>query len=253
MTGPLAPTYAGGMYVPRFNAVQDEAEIRRMVEAVGSALLVTTGPDGYPLATLLPVLWQGDTVVAHFARANEHWTAIEDGTPALLVVTGDEAYVSPSWYASKAEHGRVVPTWNYSAVHLTGRARVHHDPLWLRAAVDALVSRHEGGRATPWSTADAPERYIEGQLKAIVGLEVTVERVQAKAKLSQNRSAADRAGVVTGLRAEGSARAEAVAALMAAALEAEPEGQTADGVPTVPVSPGGGPAGRAAGRAGAPG
>lgn len=208
------------MYLPRFNAMEDETEIRRMVDDVGSALLVSTGPDGYPLATLLPVLWHGDTVVAHLARANEHWTAIGDGTPVLLVVTGDQAYVSPSWYASKAEHGRVVPTWNYSAVHLTGRARVHHDPQWLRGAVDALVTRHESGRAAPWSTADAPERYVEGQLRAVVGLEVTVERVEAKAKLSQNRSAADRAGVVAGLREDGAAGSLAVAERMAAALDA---------------------------------
>lgn len=207
------------VYVPHFNAVADESEIRRMVADVGSAQLITVGTDGYPMATLLPILWEGDTVIAHLARANPQWTHIGDNSPALLVVTGPEAYISPSWYASKAEHGRVVPTWNYSAVHLTGRARVHQDPDWLRRAVDDLVERHEGERPLPWRTSDAPEKYIRGQLGAIIGIEISVERVEAKAKLSQNRSAADRRGVVTGLLGDGSGGAEAVAEAMARDLD----------------------------------
>src|SRR5688572_25751852 len=142
------------MFTPRAHAVDDEPELRRMVADAGSAQLITVGGDGYPWATLLPIVWDGDTVVAHLARANPHWRQIGDGSPALLVVSGPEAYVSPSWYASKAEHGRVVPMWNYSAVHLTGRARVHDDLDRLRAAVDDLVARHEAARKTPWSTAD---------------------------------------------------------------------------------------------------
>lgn len=199
------------MHVPHYHGVEDEQEVRRMVADVGSAQLVTTGRDGYPLATLLPVIWEGDTVIAHMARANPHWQHIGAGSPALLVVAGAQAYISPSWYPSKAEHGRVVPTWNYSAVQLTGRARVHEDADWLRAAVDDLVERHEAHREAPWSTSDAPEKYIHGQLRAIVGIEVTVERVEGKAKLSQNRSAADRQGVVAGLRGEESRGAIAVA------------------------------------------
>ena len=199
------------MYVPHFNAWDDEPAIRRMVGEIGSAQLVTTGGDGYPLATLLPVVWRGDTVIAHFARANEHWKSIGEGQPALLVVTGPQAYISPTWYAAKAEHGRVVPTWNYSVVQLTGRATVHDDVDWLRGALDELVDHHEGHREAPWHRTDAPERYISGQLRAIVGLELVVERVEAKAKLSQNRSDADRAGVVTGLMAEETPDAHAMA------------------------------------------
>jgi transcriptional regulator len=199
------------MYVPHFNAWDDEPAIRRMVAAIGSAQLITTGADGYPLATLLPVVWRGDTVVAHLARANEHRKAIGPDQPALLVVTGPQAYISPTWYAAKAEHGRVVPTWNYSVVQLTGRATVHDDVDWLQGALDELVDRHEGHREAPWHRTDAPERYISGQLRAIVGLELTVERVEAKAKLSQNRSDADRAGVVTGLMAEETPDAHAMA------------------------------------------
>ena len=202
------------MYVPHFNALDDADAIRRMVADIGSAQLVTVGEDGYPLATLLPVVWRGDTVIAHLARANPHWKAIGAGDPALLVVTGPQAYISPTWYASKAEHGRVVPTWNYSVVQLSGRATVHDDADWVRGVVDELVERHEGHREAPWRSADAPQRYLEGQLRAIVGVEVAVERVEAKAKLSQNRSEQDRAGVVDGLLGEDSREAEAVAAQM---------------------------------------
>jgi len=202
------------MYVPHFNALDDEQAIRAMVAEIGSAQLVTTGADGYPLATLLPVVWRGDTVIAHFARANEHWKAIGPDQPALLVVTGPQAYISPTWYAAKAEHGRVVPTWNYSVVQLTGRATVHDDVEWLEGALDELVEHHEGHREAPWQRTDAPERYISGQLRAIVGLEFAVERVEAKAKLSQNRSDADRAGVIAGLDAETSPDAHAVAEQM---------------------------------------
>jgi transcriptional regulator len=202
------------MYVPHVNALDDEALIRRMVTDIGSAQLITPGDDGFPLATLLPVVWVGDTVRAHMARANPHWRQIGPGPPTLLVVSGPQAYVSPSWYASKAEHGRVVPTWNYSAVHLTGRAHVHEDADWLRRAVDELVARHEDPRPAPWRTADAPEQYIRGQLRAIVGVEVRIERVQGKAKLSQNRSDADRQGVIDGLRQERAPDAALVAAQM---------------------------------------
>jgi transcriptional regulator len=189
-----------------------------MVAALATAELITTGRDGYPLSTLLPILWRDDTVIAHFARANPHWQHIDDDTPALLVCGGAQAYISPTWYAAKAEHGRVVPTWNYSAVHLTGRARVHHDPEWLRAAVTDLVERHESGRREPWQVTDAPEKYIDAQLRAIVGVEIRVERVEGKAKLSQNRSEADRRGVVDGLRAEHTPSATAVADAMATGL-----------------------------------
>lgn len=190
------------MYVPPLHAVDDEAQLRAMVAAFGAAELVTVGEDGYPLATLLPLIWEGDRVVLHMARANEHWRAITPDSPALLVCGGPQAYVSPSWYASKREHGRVVPTWNYSSVHLSGRVRVYDDPAWLLDAVTRLTDRHEEHRDDRWRVTDAPESFVAGQLRGIVGLEVRVERVEGKRKLSQNRSEADRRGVVAGLRAE---------------------------------------------------
>ena len=193
------------MYIPHFNAMDDPADIRSFVEAIGSAEIVTVGSDGTPVATLLPILWSDDTrtVIAHMARANAHWREIGDDSPFLAIVAGPQAYISPSWYATKAEHGRVVPTWNYSAVHLTGTIRVHDDPDWVREAVTSLTEHHEKSRDQPWAVTDAPATFFDRNLKAIVGLEMSVERVEAKAKLSQNRSDADRAGVVAGLRAEG--------------------------------------------------
>ena len=186
------------LYVPHFNAMPDD-DVRAFVAAVGTAQVVTVAGDGTPDATLLPVLWDGDRLLGHFARANRHWQRIADGAPALAVVTGPDAYVSPGWYATKQEHGRVVPTWNYSVVHLRGTATVHDDADFLRDVVTRLTDAHEAGRDRPWAVTDAPEDYVIKQLRAIVGLEIRVEEVEAKAKLSQNRSAEDRAGVATGL------------------------------------------------------
>jgi transcriptional regulator len=202
------------MYTPRFNQVDDEAELRRLVATARVAWLVTAGADGVPQATLLPIVWRDDTVIAHLARANRHWRAIEQGAKALLIVTGPDAYIHPGWYRTKAETGKVVPTWNYSAVHLSGAATVHDDPDWLRAAVTELTEVHESGRQEPWAVTDAPPEYIDLQLSGIVGIEVTVERVEGKAKLSQNRSEDDRRGVVAGLEAEPFAGADAVASAM---------------------------------------
>ena len=140
--------------------------------------------------------------------------AITPASPALLICSGPEAYISPTWYAAKTEHGRVVPTWNYSAVHLSGTVRVHEDREWLRDAVTRLTAVHEHGRTDPWRPDDAPEKYIAGQLAGIVGLEITVTRVEGKAKLSQNRSEADRRGVVAGLLGEKQSGAAEIAAAM---------------------------------------
>lgn len=205
------------MYVPHHFVMDDVDAVRALVRSVHVGQLVTVGPDGAPDATLLPVLWDGDEVVAHLARANEHWRRIVDGSAALVVINGPDAYVTPRWYASKREHRRVVPTWNYSAVHLGGPVQVHDDVDWLRDAVTRLTDRHEDRTAdgnARWQVTDAPARYVGGQLRAIVGISMRVTRVDAKAKLSQNRSAADQLGVVEGLRATGDPGAEKVADAM---------------------------------------
>lgn len=206
------------MYTPPFNRIEDEDRIREFVAGVETGWLVTAGEDGVPAATLLPIIWRDDTVIAHMAIANPHWRAITPHMPGLLIVTGPDAYISPSWYAAKQEHGKVVPTWNYTAAHLTGTLQVHEDATWLRHAVTELTDRHESGRAEPWHVTDAPGQYIDAQLRGIVGVEMTVTGVEGKAKLSQNRSAADQRGVIDGLRTEQDPAAAEVAEQMEAAL-----------------------------------
>jgi transcriptional regulator len=218
------------VYVPRHFAVTDLTQVAEFVDAAQSATLVTF--DGTrPVATLLPVIWERPAVLAdgawgrllgHIAIANDQWRTAAPGAQALAIVTGPQAYISPSWYESKARHGRVVPTWNYEVVHLAGDVTFHQDTEWLRDLVTRLTSRHEGGRAHPWSVSDAPPEYVNGQLRAIVGVELTISSVEAKQKLSQNRSELDRAGVVAGLRDEPFHGAAAIADLMAARLT-EPE------------------------------
>jgi transcriptional regulator len=216
------------VYLPPHFTFPDLAEVGAFVDAAQSADLVTF--DGVkPIATLLPVIWdrpaepgEGDygRVLGHLAIANDQWQTAQPGTQALIIVHGPQAYISPSWYESKTRHGRVVPTWNYETVHLTGTITFHQDSEWLRALVTRLTRRHEGGREHPWAVTDAPPEYIDGQLRAIVGVELTITSVEAKQKLSQNRSELDREGVVAGLRAEPGPGAAAIADAMAAQLTA---------------------------------
>ena len=188
------------MYVPTHFAPGDD-DVRELLAHPGAADLVTAGPEGLE-ATMLPFLYDGDALLGHFARNNDHWKRA-DGRPCLVIVRGPDAYISPSWYPSKTEHGRVVPTWNYVTAHVHGTVTVHDDVAWLDDLVRRLTDRHEAGRPEPWSVDDAPERFFRGQLRAIVGVEVRIERVEAKFKLSQNRPAADIDGVVAGLRSVG--------------------------------------------------
>ncbi len=217
--------------MPRHFAVTDLARIADFVDAAHSATLVTF--DGTrPVATLLPVIWErpatlGDEsygrLLGHIAVANAQWQTAAPGAEALAIVTGPQAYISPAWYESKARHGRVVPTWNYEVVHLAGAVTFHQDAEWLRDVVTRLTRRHEAGRNHPWAVSDAPPEYINGQLRAIVGVEVAISSVEAKQKLSQNRSVPDRSGVVAGLRAESAdPGSEAIADLMAAQLTEKP-------------------------------
>jgi transcriptional regulator len=227
------------VYLPRHFTVTDLAAVAAFVDAAGAADLVTF--DGRrPVATLLPVIWdrppgfpeslaepEPDTgfgcLLGHIALANPQWQTAQPGALALAIVHGPQAYISPSWYESKARHGRVVPTWNYRAVHFTGHLTVHRDPEWLRALVSRLTRRHEEPHPRPWAVTDAPPDYITGQLKAIVGVELTITAVEAKDKLSQNRSPLDQTGVVTGLRRQTGPGPAAIAEQMAANLEAAGE------------------------------
>ena len=143
------------------------------------------------------------TLRGHVARANPVWREFDPEVPALVIFRGPDAYVSPSWYPSKAEAGKAVPTWNYAVVHAHGPVRVIEDRQWLRSFLERLTDRHEAGRDVPWAMSDAPEEFIEGLLNAIVGIEIPITRLVGKWKASQNRPAPDRSGVIDGLSAEG--------------------------------------------------
>jgi transcriptional regulator len=200
------------VYVPNHFA-PDDRDVQQLLAHHGAADLVTDGEDGLE-ATMLPFVHDVEqgTLLGHFARNNDHWKRAE-GLRGLVIVRGPDSYISPSWYASKAEHGRVVPTWNYLTAHVHGTVAVHDDVDWVEDVVRRLTRKHEAGRPAPWSVDDAPERFFRGQLRAIVGVEVRIDRIDAKFKLSQNRPAPDIDGVIDGLRSVGdTAGAEAVAA-----------------------------------------
>ncbi len=186
------------MYIPGYHAAS-EAELAELLDGTHIVDLVSPTVDCGLIATPLPMLRGGDSLLGHVARNNPHWREVAPGAESLVIAHGPEAYVSPSWYASKREHGRVVPTWNYLTAHVYGELVVHDDVAWLRAFVTRLTERHEAGQLDPWAVSDAPAPYIDGQLRAIVGVELRISRIEAKAKLSQNRSAADRSGVIAGL------------------------------------------------------
>src|ERR1022692_238968 len=211
------------MYVPAPFAAGDLSQIAAFVEQAGAADLVTF--DGAGLAaSLLPVIWDRSggghgRLLGHLALANPQWSTDRSDVPGLAIVHGPQAYISPSWYQSTSEHGRVVPTWNYATVHLTGPVAFHRDAGWLRDIVTRLTEKYERHREGRWGVEEAPPAYIEGQLRGIVGVEMTVTQVEAKNKLSQNRTAVDRAGVIDGLRATEDGDAQAVAELMEARRE----------------------------------
>ncbi|HEY4609662.1 MAG TPA: FMN-binding negative transcriptional regulator, partial [Ilumatobacteraceae bacterium] len=171
------------MYVPAAFAEVDPAEIARLVTEYPMAQLVTMTDDGL-VATPLPLLYEPSadgpgSLVGHVARANRQWSKSSANVEALAIFTGPNAYISPNWYPSKAEHGKVVPTWNYETVHVRGSFVAHDDPVWTRALVTRLTQRHEGQFDAPWSIGDAPPDYIESMVKAIVGVEVQITSIQA--------------------------------------------------------------------------
>lgn len=210
------------MYLPPAFEETDPAAVRGLIEAAGAATLVTM-VDGALFASTVPLLFEPDAdgegpgrLVGHLARANTQARRSSTEVEALAVFAGVSGYVSPTLYPSKQDGGRVVPTWNYEVVHLWGPLVVHDDPAWVLDVVTRLTGHHEGryrdgadaaglAGVEPWAVADAPEEFIEGQLRAIVGIEIPITRLAAKRKLSQNRPEVDRAGVVAGFTARAAA------------------------------------------------
>lgn len=208
-----------GVYVPAHFAADDPA-VQELLSRPQAADLVTMTSEGL-VATFLPFLFdpgvgERGALLGHVARTNDQWRRPAVGE-ALVIVHGPDAYVTPNWYASKAEHGRVLPTWNYLTAHVYGELRVHDDVGWLDGLVRRLTDRHEAAEPAPWSVDDAPAAFVAGQLRAIVGVELAISRVEAKVKMSQNRPPADVAGVVAGLDGRGDT---ATAAAMRAASPA---------------------------------
>ena len=211
------------MYLPSQFEERDPERLRRFIREHPFGTLVTltaTGLDANHIPFLL--LAEPTSAVAtlhgHIARANPLWRDLVPDSQVLVIFHGPDSFISPSWYASKRETAKVVPTWNYAVVHAHGALRVVDDIGWLRSHVEALTQEHEGPREAPWAVGDAPADFIDRLLSGIIGIEISVTRLAGKWKVSQNRSAADRAGVVAGLEREGLKSGMEMAALVKATL-----------------------------------
>jgi transcriptional regulator len=178
--------------------------LHALIRAHPLGTLVTAGPHGL-MANHIPFLVDADatgngTLRAHLARANDQLAALRDGAETMVIFQGPDAYVTPSWYASKVEHQKVVPTWNYATVHAWGTPIVHDEAPWLRQQIGALTASQEARREHPWAVEDAPADFVAAQIRAIVGVEIPIARIEGKWKVSQNRPEADQRGVAAGLR-----------------------------------------------------
>lgn len=205
------------MYIPAQFEESDLAKLHKTMREARLATLVTATPEGL-VGTPLPLilaLEEGEygTLYGHVSRGNSQWRLPSSGD-AMAIFMGPDAYISPSWYPSKQEHGKVVPTWNYVAIHAYGPVEFFDESDRLLEVVTRLTDRHEGPRAKPWSVDDAPEDYIRAQLRGIVGLRLPIARLDGKTKMSQNRTAEDRAGVKQGLAESPHASDQAVAPLI---------------------------------------
>ena len=190
------------MYIPRHFSVTDEIA-QEFLRKTSSGHLITNTEAGL-LATFIPVHFRPSTnsLIGHLARGNEQWSkpSIKE---SLFIATSIDSYISPTWYASKKEHGKVVPTWDYMMAHIYGDLSIHDDVEWLRSAVSELTDSFESSRPKPWKLDDAPEDYVAGQLRAIVGVELKVNRLEVSFKMSQNKTKEDLDGVIAGLRSDG--------------------------------------------------
>jgi transcriptional regulator len=189
------------MYIPRHFSVEDPAA-QQFLENLKSGHLVTNTAQGM-LSTMIPVTFDkaDRSIIGHVARGNSQWSE-KTNQEALFISAPVDSYISPSWYASKQEHGKVVPTWDYMLAHVYGELIIHDDVDWLRKAVSNLTDSFEAGRAKPWKLDDAPEDYVAGQLRAIVGVELKVTRLEVSFKMSQNKTKDDLEGVIAGLRGD---------------------------------------------------
>jgi transcriptional regulator len=206
------------MYTPSYFNDADLASLHSQIDGTRLATLVTFDENGLQ-ASHVPLLLDPaqsahGVLTGHLAKANPQWKTLALGTEVLVIFQGPDAYISPSFYAAKAEHGKVVPTWNYLAVHAYGRAEVFTDPERLLRVVSGLTDKHEAARAEPWAVSDAPDDYIQKMLNGIVGFAIPIERLEGKRKLNQNRSAEDIVGVSKGLATSQDQNDQEIARLM---------------------------------------
>jgi transcriptional regulator len=198
----LFPLTVKAMYRPDQFRVEDVPQLHALMRARPFATLVSAGPLGL-YASHLPTVLKNEgphgIIECHLARANPHCKELGQVAEALMIFQGAEGYITPNWYPSKAEHGKVVPTWNYAVVHVYGRPQVMDDAHWLRRHVTELTAQQEGTEPQPWKVSDAPEAFIAGMLRGIVGFRFAITRLEGKWKMSQNRDLQDREGVVKGL------------------------------------------------------
>ncbi|WP_428535431.1 FMN-binding negative transcriptional regulator [Rhodopila sp.] len=204
------------MYVPAHFAESRVDLLHDAIRRNGFATLISMTADGL-VASHAPLMLDPDpapygTLIGHLAKANPHARTADPGLQTLVVFQGPDGYITPSYYAAKQQHGKVVPTWNYAAIHAYGSLEVFDDPDRLLAVVTRLTDRHEAKRAQPWAVADAPADFVQGMLRAIIGIALPIARLEGKVKMSQNRPAADQQGTIDGLRRDGEpALADAVA------------------------------------------
>jgi transcriptional regulator len=198
------------MYNPPAFVENRPDELHAIMHAASLPVLISHTANGLT-ATHLPLAFQApDRLIGHMARANPHWRDFDQAKDSLAIFTAADGYISPSWYAAKLEHGKVVPTWNYQAVHATGRLEIIQDTDEIMNIVTGLTDRFETPRPKPWAVTDAPYDYMQSQLKGIVGVVMHITCIEGKAKLSQNRSDADVKGVIKALETENPALAEAM-------------------------------------------
>lgn len=206
------------MYIPKHFEETDTSVLHRLIQAHPLGAIVTFA-EGALAANHIPFVLHPDrgalgTLTGHVARANPLWKRHDSNVGALIIFQGIERFISPSWQPTKQISGKVVPTWNYVVVHAHGSIRVVEDPVWLRSHLDELTHEHEGPRPSPWKVDDAPADYIEKMIGAIVGIEITIARLEGKWKVSQNRTAEDRDGVIAGLLSEHEPAATEMATLV---------------------------------------
>ncbi|WP_426194526.1 FMN-binding negative transcriptional regulator [Massilia sp. DWR3-1-1] len=214
------------MYLPTYHAQPDGEALYALIEAHPLGTWVCRGAGGL-IANHLPFLLDRTrgpcgSLLGHVSRANPVWRDLLAGEAAVVTFQGPQAYISPGWYPGKAEHGKVVPTWDYAVAHVHGTPRVVQDGAWLLDVLSRLTAVHEAAQAAPWRVADAPADFIDKLLGAVVGIEIPIERLSGKLKASQDETLADRLGTVRGLRAAGTASAAMMAALVQQAIDTTP-------------------------------